>query len=93
METKTVNETRIVKRLIFDCGFKRNSEFRCVVCNKRKRAPTKLGEDGKIDYTIARPMMVEHIILTHPDYCYKCNKCNDLFVTKKEMAQHKKNHK
>jgi len=81
-------ETTIVKqikRLYQDCGWKNESSYRCNICEIR--ATTQKGPND--DYTVARPLIIEHIITNHPEYCFQCkHECGELFCAKKDKKKH-----
>ena len=84
-----VTQTRTIKRLYYDCGYKTNSSYRCNVCNFRVNE--HMAPNDKYDKS--RHLICEHLIETHPDFCSTCPKCDLLFASKKDLAYHMKEHR
>jgi len=82
--TKTT--TKKLTRLYYICGRNQN-DCRCNICDFvilsfRKVYPLSENLD-----------IIEHIKTNHPEYCYKCDKCPDLFTSKADLNRHRKEHK
>lgn len=82
--------TRYIKKLYCDCGWKSLSKFKCNICY----AEECIDIDTKTEtYDKAKPLIFEHIINNHPEYCYVCDNCPQLFCNKGDLTKHKRIHK
>jgi len=83
-----VIERRIIKCLYYDCGWKNISEYKCNVCYHRERTYIPDITDG--NYEQSRPLICQHIIDNHPEYCIRCPniECEKLFACKKDLKKH-----
>jgi len=70
-------------RLFYDCGWKSNASNKCNICGKRNQI--FMNDDDY--YDIAKEGIIKHIIKKHPEYCYRCKKCNKPHCTKADVKK------
>lgn len=86
---REVTEIRHITRLMYDCSWKTTVDFKCNVCNCHMVSYTN--KDTYSDkWHETHDKMIAHITTKHQTYCYGCNKCGAMFITKKEHAMHRK---
>ena len=79
-----VLEKRYIKKLYKDCGYKSHSSFKCGICDYEVYENLEEGEK----YDKCKPKMIEHIINKHPNFCYSCSYCNNLFCNQEGFKNH-----
>ena len=90
IENRKNTVVKTIKRLYQDCGWKQTSIYRCNVCQKQESLrPRPIPANGEFDYSVAKPLIVQHIKEAHPEYCYQCkNGCGENFCTKMDKKFH-----
>jgi hypothetical protein len=75
-----------IKKLFKDHGWKGKSEFSCNICNKHFSEGINI--DNGETYSKAKPLVQNHIKEEHPNFCYGCNKCKELFTVQSDFKNH-----
>ena len=73
-------------RLFYNCSWKRKASFKCNICGKTNDVQIDMFDEN-IGYDVAKPGIIEHIIKKHPEYCYRCKKCNKPHCTKADVKK------
>lgn len=89
---QAITETRKITRLYFKNGNPRRegwSNYKCNIC--LKTLGCQIDRSEKSEYDNGYPILKQHLIEQHPEYCYRCEKCNVLHINKSDLISCKHN--